>query len=142
MESSDNTNDRLALNRYSSPEHFQTGFTKLMFSLNQSNYWNNQLCGTTDLCPCCNKKTETFDHITKRSSPIAASARSLLLINLRSDLEAIFTPKIIIKTVLETLPNRTITNASPLIQALLTAQQDIGLDSFLTAHISVRWQPS
>ena len=36
---------------------------------------NNKYYGTTELCPCCNKARETFDHLLECNSPVASESR-------------------------------------------------------------------
>lgn len=50
-------------------------YTKLMFGLHQTNDRNNKYYGTTELCPCCNKARETFDHLLECNSPVASESR-------------------------------------------------------------------
>ena len=99
-----------ALKSYPRPAHIQ--FTKLLFHLNQTNYWNNRFYGTTAACPCCNKAMEMFSHITTCPTKLATSSRLVSLLALQSDLDEIFTPKALSKLVLDKLSGKPVESSS------------------------------
>jgi hypothetical protein len=126
-----------ALKSYPRPARIQ--LTKLLFHLNQTNYWNNRFYGTTAACPCCNKAMEMFSHITTCPTKLATSSRLVSLLALQSDLDEIFTPKALSKLVLDKLSGKPVESSSNM-ESLLSAQHKIGWEHFLTGHISTQWQ--
>ncbi len=112
--------------------------TTLMFNLNQTNYLNNKYYGTTSMCPCCNKETETFHHVLTCSSTLSTSARLVSQENFRSEMEAMSTPPQLIQLVLSFLSEATDprpTMTDPLLD-LHQSQLEIGCDQFLCGRIS------
>jgi Zn finger protein HypA/HybF involved in hydrogenase expression len=122
------------------PKPTKIKFAKLMFDFNQTNYLNNKYYNTTATCPCCNKATETHNHVLICPSPQSISARLLSREAFRSALEKQSTPSSLIELALILLSDKNDlpTNSADL-QDLYNSQLKIGWDQFLCGRISTKW---
>jgi hypothetical protein len=133
--------DWLALGKATNsiPKPKKIKFTKLMFDLNQTNYLNNKYYGASATCPCCNKSTETHNHVLIFPSQ-SISARLLSREAFRSALDNQSTPAPLIELALILLSDKNdlLTNSADL-QDLYHSQLKIGWDQFLRGRISKKW---
>jgi hypothetical protein len=145
--------DWLAYNKalHAVPRYSRVTITKLSHNLWNTNVQNNKYYGTSDLCPCCQMKPETVNHVTQCHSPTATITREQAKTQLLNLLWKAETPQIITQHIQAGLnqweqgddhiypKHSTVALNNPNHMHAFIDQKAIGWDQFLKGRISTLW---
>ncbi len=131
---------------------------KLAHGLYQTNERNNRYYNTTEMCPICGERTETFSHVMTCKEPSIAEYRSTQLKILKESLGKIKTPELIIDTLLHGIEDWTDQEGGEdrkvhaplagsvkpaeilLTQVFVEQRETIGWEQMLWGRISIKWR--
>ena len=99
---------------------------------------------TTDKCPCCGRRDETFDHLFRcESSTLVALRRELLKDMSRVASAERLPPEVITLAIFILRSSQTSEYSTPNLQPVMDqvwrSQQRIGLNHFITGYVSREW---